>query len=149
MKGIDEMSNNFLEINLNSIDDKVKFSAVSRANPEVIIDYFPPFGAGEGYTSLELLLFSFASCVSATLAIILRGQMERNIASLSAKAKGYVKEEHPKAFSKIELELVIESPDAQEAEVEKTLIALENKLCPVWAMIKGNVEIETSFSIAR
>lgn len=143
------MSNSFLEINLNSIDDKVKFSAVSRDNPEVIIDYFPPFGTGEGYTSLELLLFSFASCVCSTLAIILRGQMKRSITYLNAKAKGHVKEEHPKAISKIELELTLESPDAQEADVEKTLIALENKLCPVWAMIKGNVEIETGFSIIR
>ncbi|QHQ59600.1 OsmC family peroxiredoxin [Anaerocolumna sedimenticola] len=141
------MSNDFLEINLKSIDNKVKFSATSRSNPEVVIDYFPPFGTGEGYTSLELLLFSFSSCVCSTMAIILRNQMQRNISSLHAKAKGYVKEEHPKALSKIELELFIESSDTQETDVEKTLVALENKLCPVWAMIKGNVLVETKFSI--
>ena len=142
------MSNHFLEVALTSIDDKVKFSAQSRSNPEVIIDYFPPFGTAEGYTSLELLLCSFSSCVSSTLAIILRGQMKRSVVSIHAKAKGYVKDEHPKALSKIELELSIVSPDTQEADVEKTLTVLENKLCPVWAMIKGNVEVETQFTIS-
>jgi putative redox protein len=143
------MSNDFLEITLKSIDNKVKYSGVSRSNPELTVDYFPPYGTGDGYTSLELLLVSFASCVSSTLSIILRGQMQRKITSLSAKAKGHVKEEHPKALSKIELELVIESEDTQETDVEKTLVALENKLCPVWSMIKGNVDVEIKFSITK
>jgi len=143
------MNTDILEISLKSIDDKVKYSAASRANPEVVVDYFPPYGTGEGYTSLELLLVSFASCVSSTLSIILKGQMQRKITSISAKTKGYVKDEHPKALSKIELELHIESNDAQEADVEKTLAALESKLCPVWSMIKGNVEIETRFFIVK
>jgi len=142
------MSNNCLETTLTSIDDRVRFSAKARSNPEVIVDYYPPFGTSEGYTSLELLLFSFSSCVSSTLAIILRGQLKRNVTAINAKAKGYVKDEHPKALSKIELDLSIESSDTQETDVEKTLVALENKLCPVWAMIKGNVEVETRFTIS-
>lgn len=75
--------------------------------------------------------------------------MKRSVSAINAKAKGYVKDEHPKALSKIELELSIESSDTQEADVEKTLVALENKLCPVWAMIKGNVEVETRFTIQQ
>lgn len=143
------MSNDYLEITLTSIDDKVKFSADARNNPELTIDYFPPYGTADGYTSLELLLCSFSSCVSSTLAIILRNQMKRNVTSIKAKAIGHVKEEHPKALSKIKLELVIESSDTQAEDVEKTLVALENKLCPVWAIIKGNVEIEVTFTISN
>jgi len=143
------MGNEYLEVSLQTINEHVKFSAKARSNPEVIIDYFPPFGNGEGYTSLELLLFSFASCVSSTLAIILRSKMQRNVSSIKATAKGNVREEHPKALSKIHLELLIKSEDTQDSDVQKTLVALEDKLCPVWAMIKGNVEIETNFSIVR
>ena len=143
------MSNNVLEVSLQSIDDKVKFSGASRANPPVIIDYFTPIGTEEGYTPLELLLLSLSSCVSLTLASVLRNRMKRDIKSLNAKAKGYVKEVHPKVLSKIELELLIESPDAQESDIESTLVVLEEKLCPVWAMLKGNVEVETKFSIIK
>jgi len=143
------MSKEYLEVNLQTINDKVKFSAKARSNPEVVIDYFPPFGNGEGYTSLELLLFSFASCVSSTLAIILRSKMQRNVSSIKATAKGKVKEEHPRALSEIQLELSIDSKDTEDSDVQKTLIALEDKLCPVWAMIKGNVKITTRYSICR
>ena len=73
------MNNDYLEITLVSQDDKVKFAAQARSKPEVAIDYFPPFGSADGYTSLELLLMSFSSCVSSTLAIILRNQMKRSV----------------------------------------------------------------------
>ena len=138
-----------LEVNLQTINDKIKFSAKSRSNPEVVIDYFPPFGDGEGYTPLELLLFSFASCVSSTLAILLRGKMRRNVSSIKATAKGKVREEHPKAISEIHLELCIYSEDTEESDVNKSLAALEDKICPVWAMLKGNVEIETEYTICK
>lgn len=143
------MNNEYLEVSLQTVNEKIKFSAKARSNPEVIIDYFPPLGDGEGYTSLELLLFSFASCVSSTLAIILRSKMQRNVSSIKATAKGKVREEHPKALSEICLELLIESKDTEETDVEKTLMALEDRLCPVWAMIKGNVVITTTFNICR
>ena len=149
VKGSVIMGDNFLEITLESKDDKVKFVAGARSNPELVIDYFPPFGTADGYTSLELLLCSFASCVSYTSAIILRNQMKRTVTSINAKAKGLVKEDHPKALSMIELELFIDSPDTRDTDVEKTLAALESKLCPVWSMIKGNVEIEVKSAISR
>jgi len=37
--------------------------------------------------------------------------------------------------------------NAQESDVQKTLAALEARLCPVWAMLKGNVEISVEYSI--
>ena len=138
-----------MEVTLESNDDKVKFVAGARSNPDLVIDYFQPFGTEDGYTPLELLLCSFASCVSSTLVIILRSQMKRTVTTINAKAKGYVKDDHPKALSKIELELFIESPDTQDTDVEKSLVVLEDKLCPVWSMIKGNVEVDTKFKISR
>jgi putative redox protein len=143
------MSGHVLETTLTAIDDKVKFAAAARTNPEIVIDFFPPFGSAEGYTSLELLISSLASCISSTLLIILRKQMNRSITAYSVCTKGHVKETHPKALSKIELDLSITSADTQEEDVAKTLVALEEKLCPVWAMLKGNVEVEVRFSITR
>lgn len=136
-----------LSVKLHSIDDKVKFSAVSRENPEVVIDYFPPFGTGEGYTSLELLLASAASCVGTLLVTQLRGKMGRTISSLSINASGIQRDTHPMALTHIRLEYVITSPDAQDAEVQRVLAIADDKLCPVLAMLKGNVEIEKTYSI--
>ena len=41
-----------LTVKLQTIDEKTMFSATARENPEIIIDYFPPIGTGNGYTSI-------------------------------------------------------------------------------------------------
>ncbi len=140
---------NNLEINLHTVNNKVKFVSNAENKPEIIIDYIPPIGDGEGYTSLELLLISFSSCISTALLTILRSRMHKNVASLKTNAKGIVREEHPRALSHIQLEMIFESPDVEEADVEKALTVSEEKLCPVWAMLKGNVEISVSYVIEK
>ncbi len=143
------MGKDYLEIHLHTVNDKVKFVSGSRDNPEITVDYFPPIGGGEGYTSLELLLISFSSCISSTLLTILRAILHKKVDSLKAKAKGIVREEHPRAFSNIELELSFKSQDADEDDVKKAVAMAEERLCPVWAMLKGNVEINVSYTINK
>ena len=114
-----------------------------------MIDYFPPIGSGEGFTSLELLMMSFTSCIGTAVLTILRAFMHKTVVSLKANAVGILKTEHPKALSHLQLKLVFESPDLEEADVQKAIASAEEKLCPVWAMLKGNVEIDVSFTIER
>jgi putative redox protein len=73
----------------------------------------------------------------------------KTVKSLKTSATGTVREEHPKAFSKILLRVTVESPDAEESDVAKALAVSEAKLCPVWAMLRGNVEVETAYTIVR
>ncbi len=143
------MGRDHLEVSLKTVNDKVRFSATAGENPEVLIDYFPPFGDGEGYTSLELLLISFASCASTSVLGYLRSILKKNVSSLQAKADGAVRADHPKALKSINLALSIRSEDVVEDDVEMALKAAEGRICPVWAMLKGNVEISVSFSIER
>ena len=140
---------NVLKVELQLIDEKVKFLAKARTNPELVIDYFPPFGTGEGYTSMELLLASFSSCVSTTMLTILRAKMSRTISALHITANGTVREEHPKSLSHIHVKLDITSCDLEDAEVKNALVIAEEKLCPVWAMSKGNVVVDVSFQINK
>lgn len=136
-----------LEVSLHTTNDKVGFSASSRENTELAIDYFPPFGDGAGYTSLELLMISLGSCLSTALLGILRNRLKKTITSIDVKANGTVREEHPRALSHIQLELTLVSPDAVEEDVKKAIASAEEALCPVWAMLKGNVEISVSYTI--
>ena len=143
------MGRDHLEVRLKKVNDKVRFSATAGENPEVLIDYFPPFGDGEGYTSLELLLISFMSCASTTVLGYLRSILKKSVSSLQAKAEGDVRADHPKALRNIDLSLSIQSEDVVESDVEMALKAAEARLCPVWAMLKGNVEIRVAYSIER
>ena len=90
-----------ISVDLRTIDDKVKFAAVSRENQEIIIDYFPPYGEGKGYTSMELLLVSLGSCLSTTVITLMRDRMRKSVAGLSLRAIGTTRETHPKAFTHI------------------------------------------------
>lgn len=138
-----------LMVKLQSIDDKAMFSATARENPAMVIDYFPPVGTGKGYTSLELLMASFGSCVSTTLLTVLRHKMKKVVKGISTEVEGTMREVHPKALEHILLRLNIKAKDLTEMEVRETLSNLEDNLCPVWAMIKGNVPISVEVEISE
>ena len=135
-----------LEINLKLTNDKVQFMGSSRSNPAVTCDYFPPIGDGEGYTGLELLLLSLAAC-SATAIVVLLRKMRKTVSGFAVHASGTRQEQPPTAFEKIHLEFTLHSPDAGDADMHKALELAEKTVCPVWAMLKNNVEVTPAFHI--
>jgi putative redox protein len=138
-----------LTVKLQTVDDKTMFNAEARDNPKIIVDYFPPVGTGKGYTSLELLMISFGSCVSTTLLTFLRYKMKKFISGLSVEVNGIVRKEHPKALQNISLFLRIKAKDLKEDELQEVLKIAENEICPVWSMIKGNVTIDVKTEICE
>jgi len=131
-----------LTVKIQTIDDKAKFSSTARDNPELVSDFFPPVGTGKGYCSMELLMISFGTCVSTTLMTLLRFRMKKSIMGLSAEVKGTVRDKHPRALKDISLFLKINAKDLTETEVQEALKDTKNTMSPVWAMIKGNVDIK-------
>lgn len=138
-----------LTVKLQSLDEKVMLSATARDNPQIIIDYFPPVGTGQGYTSLELLMASFGSCVSSTLVTLLRHKMQKVVNGITVNVEGFVRDNHPKALERMEVALNIKAENLAEQEVRQALKALEDTICPVWAMIKGNVVIDITVKISE
>lgn len=136
-----------LNVKLQTIDEKAMFSATARDNPEIILDYFPPVGTGKGYTSLELFMISFASCVSTTLLSLLRYRKRKQVDGVVADVQVTVREEHPKARKHILLNLTLKSKELSEAEVLDMLKVAEEQVCPVWSMIKGNVDVDVKIEI--
>jgi putative redox protein len=145
MEGLLKMAD-LMEVSVDLTNEKVQFSGVSRSNPAITIDCKPPLGDGEGYTPLELLLMSLASCSGTTVVTLLR-KMRKNISGIKVKAKGIRREQNPTSFQKIILEFVISSEDVQSSEVEKAIKLTEETYCPVWTMLKNNVEVITEFRI--
>lgn len=136
-----------LNVKLKPLDDKIMFSAVARENPEVIIDYFTPVGTGQGYTSLELLMASFGSCISTTTLTILRHKIRKVINTLSVNIDSNVKDHHPKALENMRVVMHFSAKDRTESEVRQALKVAEEGMCPVWAMLKGNVAINVAVEI--
>lgn len=60
------------------VNDKLNFSGIADGNSPISIDYIPPLGDNLGYTSLELLLLSFSSCVGTAVLTFLR-RMQKTV----------------------------------------------------------------------
>jgi putative redox protein len=136
----------FAEIKL--INDGIKFRCTAEKYPEIVSDYYPPLGNEEGYKPLQLFLISLGTCTGGTILPILR-KMRKNIASYEMKVEGIRRIEHPTSFSKIIMEISVQSSDIKEDDMKLVLQKAEEKYCPVWAMIDKSVEIETVIKIAR
>jgi putative redox protein len=130
------------------VNDKLKFNGTAGDNAPVSIDYIPPLGDNDGYTSLQLLLLSLSSCIGSSVLTLLR-KMRKSIPGFEIRAVGVRRETHPTCFKTISIEINLKSSDATEEELNKVIALSEDTYCPVWAMLKGNVEITIATQITR
>ncbi|EGW40469.1 OsmC family protein [Desulfosporosinus sp. OT] len=140
------MNNDRLEVTVGLTNQKVQFTGVSSSNLDrpITFDYLPPLGDGQGYRGLELLLMSFAGCVSTALVYLLR-KKRQNIAKFTVNAQG-TRGERSLSIQKIYLEVILESKDVQDSDIESAIEQAEN-LSPVWTMLKNNVEVIIDYKI--
>lgn len=130
------------------VNDKLHFMGSVENNEPISIDYISPLGDELGYTSLELFLLSFSSCIGSALLTFLR-RMQKIITHFEIQAQGMRNEEHPTGFKTIHLNICITSPNVSEEDVQKVLALAEDKYCPVWSMIKGNTIVESVVTITK
>jgi len=135
-----------LEVTVNSTNQKLGYTGVLRSHPPIPIDYIPPLGDGQGYMPLELVLMSLAACSGGTVAFLLR-KMGKNISGVKVNAKGIRREQHPTSFQRIILEFILTSEDTKDSDIQKAIQLSEESVCPVWAMLKNNVDIVTEYKI--
>ncbi len=139
---------NPVSVTIERVDEKVRLLGSARGLPPVTADYSPPLGDGQGYTGLELLLLSLAAC-SATAVLPLLRRMRKTVAGLKVNASGVRRTEHPTSFERIDIEFVLASPDADASDLGKAVALAEGSICPVWAMLKGSVEIVPALRVVR
>ena len=135
-----------LEVTVNSTNQRLGYSGALKSHPAIPIDYIPPFGDGQGYTPLEMLLMSLAACSGGTIGLLLR-KMGKTISGIKVNAKGTRRDQHPMSFQKILLEFLVSSNDVKDADIQKAIKLAEESVCPLWAMVKGNAEIMTEYKI--
>jgi putative redox protein len=128
------------------INNRLNFKGIVGDNVPVSIDYIPPLGDNLGYTSLELLLLSLSSCIGSSVLLFLR-KMKKTISGFEINIRGIRKEAHPTGFKIIFVEINLKSSDVTSEDMVKVIKLSEDTYCPVWAMLKGNVEVEIKYEI--
>lgn len=131
-----------MEVRANvTLQEKVKYVGKAHTNHTVQIDYYPPFGTDDGFTSTELILVSLASCSGHAIQAIL-GKMQKTIDAFEIDAVGNRRDEHPTVFTDIKVIYKIKGRNLDEESVKRAINIAEEKICPVWAMLKPSVKID-------
>ena len=140
------MAEQLEQVTVHLTNKKVQFTGMSKSNPDrpIAFDYKPPLGDGQGYNGLELLLMSLSGC-SATAIVYLLRKMGKDISGLNAK--GVRRDQPPIKFEKIFLKFIVNSKDTTDADILKAIQLAEGSVCPVWQMVKGNVEVKADYKI--
>ena len=135
-----------VEVNLELKNEKVKFEGVSKSNPEksITFDYLPPLGDSEGFLGLDVLVMSFAGCVSTAIVALLR-KMGKTILEYKMNVTG-IKRESPLALEKVCFEIIVKSPDIIEEDIKK-VIKIAEGISPVWLAVKNNVEVTYNYQL--
>ncbi len=132
---------------LDLLNDKVHFHGQTEGQSPVSIDYVPPVGENLGYTSLELLLLSLASCMATSLLLFLR-RKGRTVSGLQVRSEAERRTEHPTILTSIHMRFYFTSPDLEIDDFEKVLAMAEEMYCPVYAMINPQTKIITTCHIS-
>jgi putative redox protein len=99
-----------------------------------------------GATPLELLLVSLAGCAGNAVAALLR-RSSQAVSGLEVKARGQRRDEHPTVITAIALEFVVRGSGLDEAVVARAVAQAEERVCPIWAMLKPGTPITSSLRI--
>ncbi len=99
-----------------------------------------------GATPLELLLVSLAGCAGNAVAALLR-RSSQPFAGLEVRARGQRRDEHPTVITDIALEFVVRGSGLDEAVVARAVSQAEERVCPIWAMLKPGTPIASTVRI--
>lgn len=128
------------------INDRLNFIGEVGENTPVSIDYIPPLGDNQGYTSLELFLLSLTSCLGSSVLTFLR-RMEKSVTGCEIQALGFRKATHPTGFEKINITINIKSNNVTDSDMLKVIKLSEDTYCPVLSMLKEDIVVEINFDI--
>lgn len=127
----------------------ITFAGKSDSNHWVTMDGPEKFGGHDaGNRPKELLLLALAGCTASDVTSILkkkRVQLDDFEINISAQ----MTEDHPKVFTKIDLEYVFYGENIAEKDVERAIDLSQNSYCGITAMLRKAVEINHTYRIVK
>jgi putative redox protein len=120
---------------------------VGDGNFHVLMDYpLNPDQTTVGPTPLTMLLASLAACSANSVMAILQ-KMQQPVSHLAVEAHANRSPMHPTVLLDITLEFIVKGEGVDHAAVSRALQLSEERLCPVWNMLKASTPIKASFRL--
>ena len=105
-------------------------------------------GSDAGIRPKELVLLALGGCTASDVVSILqKKKIDFNDFEINISAE--MANEHPKVYTKINVEYVVYGNNIQEKDVERAIELSSTKYCAVSQMLKASVEITHSYKIVE
>ncbi len=128
---------------------KMVFEAKTESGHSVFMDAKPEVGGEDnGPRPMELLIVSLGSCTAMDVVSILR-KMRADLESMTINIDSEQASEHPKIFTKINIEYYFTGRNIKEENVKKAIELSQEKYCSVTAMLKEKAEITCKWNIVN
>ena len=127
----------------------ITFAGKTDSNHWITVDGPENFGGSDaGIRPKELLLLSLAGCTASDVVSILQKKRVK-LDDFEINISAEMTEEHPKVFTKIDLEYVFYGNNIAEKDVERAIELSETKYCGVTAMLEKALEINHTYKIVK
>jgi len=101
---------------------------------------------GSAATPMELLLVALGGCTAVDVVSILKKKRQQ-VSVYRVEVRGERRDEHPRAFTRIEVRHIVSGRGVSEAAVASAVELSETKYCSVAATLRPGVEIVTTYEI--
>ena len=126
---------------------KMVFEAKTESGHSVVMDAKPEVGGEDnGPRPMELLMVSLGGCTAMDVVSILK-KMRVDLESMTINIHSEQAPEHPKIFTKINIEYNFTGRNITEKNVKKAIELSQEKYCSVTAMLKEKAEITCQWNI--
>jgi putative redox protein len=128
---------------------KLVFEVQTESGHRFLLDAKPEVGGeNRGPAPMEVLLVSLAGCTGMDVASILK-KKRANLRSMTVKVNGEKAPEHPKYFTRIDVEFNFEGYGIKEEDVKRAIELSKDKYCSVSVMLKDKAEIAYRWNIVN
>ena len=97
-------------------------------------------------TPMELLLIALGGCTAVDVESILKKKRQQ-VSDYRVEVRGERRDEHPRAYTRIEVHHVVRGRGVSEAAVASAVELSETKYCSVAATLRPGVEIVTTYEV--
>jgi putative redox protein len=127
----------------------ISFAGKTDSNHWITMDGPNNFGGSNaGIRPKEMLLLSLAGCTASDVISILHKKRVK-LVDFEMNISADMTEEHPKVYSKIDLEYVFYGKDIKTKDVERAIELSQTKYCGVTAMLEKAIEINHTYRIEK
>lgn len=125
----------------------ISFAGKTDSNHWITMDGPENFGGSDaGIRPKEMLLLSLAGCTASDVVSILQKKRVK-LDEFEINISADMTEEHPKVYSKIDLEYVFYGKDIKTKDIERAIELSQTKYCGVTAMFEKAMEINHIYRI--